>query len=267
MLKVLAATMCGLALLYAVGPNQQPAKHTGKSDNAPEPSITILDNSVRQQNQECPEKKAPESTGVRWGDVATWALAVIGGITAYAVFRQVKESAEATIAAKNAAEAAQLNAQAVINAERAWIIAELGLFGETVGVIEGEGYFQSEAPIKCTQVMNVKLTCKNEGKTPAWIDHVRAVLEIVDPNSVRVEPETSKWTHGPMPPIGSGQERSRSLELRCNGHAEDHEFLSISVLVEYRDIFDKKRETWLGYSVSGGQLVRQNGLPHRNRNT
>lgn len=73
--------------------------------------------------------------------------------------------------------------------------------------------------------MTTKLTCRNEGRSPAWIDSVRGYAEIVN-NAL------------------------------------------VYVVVEYRDIFENKRTTSLGYSVDvDGNIYRQEALPERIRNT
>jgi hypothetical protein len=62
---------------------------------------------------------------VEW---ANWSLVVVGGVTAYAVWVQARETTAATKAMRDslpiqdkAAGAAQQNAQALMNAERPWI--------------------------------------------------------------------------------------------------------------------------------------------------
>ena len=171
---------------------------------------------------------------------------------------------------KDQATAARLNAQALIDAERAWVMAELSAYGDSLRTLVGEGYETGHGLYQSISVENVKLTLRNQGKTPAWIENVRAQVDIVDSTSVRNEPVLRGGTQGSMEPLGAGEERSRSLELVCDGRREGDQFLSIYVVITYRDIFGRSHETTLGYSVtsiSNGQLLRQQALPHRNRNT
>jgi hypothetical protein len=166
-----------------------------------------------------------------------------------------------------AAKAALLNAQAVITAERAWVMADLSWYGESLRIVEETGTFGGGPTVETTEIENIKLTCKNQGKSPAWIDVVHGQIDIVDSTSVCIDPIMRNGNHGPMGPLGAGEEQSRSLELRCKGRIKPHEFLSVYVVIEYRDIFEKTHETHIGYSVSEISLGRQNGLPERNRNT
>lgn len=189
-----------------------------------------------------------------------WWLCILGFPTLFFVGYQ-------TVATAKAAKAALLNAQAVISAERAWVMAELNCYGDSFRIFEGTGTFWGGPMVETTEIQSIKLTCKNQGKSPAWIDQVYGQLDIVDSTSVSNDPILRRGHHGPMGPLGAGEAQSRSLELRCEGRRRSHEFLSIYVVIEYRDIFGKKHETHIGYSVSGNSLARQNGLPERNRNT
>jgi hypothetical protein len=181
---------------------------------------------------------------------------------------QVAEMKAQTSATQKAADAALTSAQAVINAERAWIMAELGDWGKPLQIVEGVGSFHGQAAVETTEIRSVKLTCKNRGKSPAWIDMVYAQVNIVDSTTDWVDPPKTVGNHGPMEPLGPGEEGFRSLELRCPGRRNGGEFLSIFVVIEYRDIFDVKRKTVLGYSVhQDGNIGRQSAIPNRNRNT
>ena len=53
-------------------------------------------------------------------------------------------------------------------------MAELGLYeGTSLPLAEGTTEIQALGSVETTMA-NVKLTCKNEGKSPAWIDSVYA---------------------------------------------------------------------------------------------
>ena len=115
-----------------------------------------------------------------------------------------------------------------------------------------------------------KLTCRNEGRSPAWIENIRGRIEIFSKFPISEAPKGSDLAFlGPMEPLGAGKERSRVLQFICSGHAKKGEHFSVYVLVEYRDIFGIRRETTLGYSVvpDGIGIYRQEALPERNRNT
>lgn len=158
------------------------------------------------------------------------------------------------------------------NSERAWIMAKLGWWHDDrqgLHVVLGAGSSAGEQTESTTAFL--KLTCKNDGRSPAWIDQVYGGMDIVSGVSWRkADPpgKTSLRNYGPMDPLGAGQEASISLEMSCAGHFTDDEALSVYVLVEYRDIFGISRETTIGYSIDrSGGVYQQRGLPQRNRNT
>jgi hypothetical protein len=172
--------------------------------------------------------------------------------------------------AQDQAAASQAAAQSVINAERAWVMAELGWYERSgLHIAEGTSQSRTEGRTETTSAM-LKLTCKNEGRSPAWIDNVYAHMEILSKVANLPEPRKrdNGRTFGPMGPLGAGKEHARVLDLTCPGHLTEGEFLSVYAIVEYRDIFDIKRETHLGYSIrSNAEIHRQDALPERNRNT
>lgn len=152
--------------------------------------------------------------------------------------------------------------------ERAWVLAELGWYKGGLHVAETSGYGVG-TPFSETTQANIKLTCRNDGRSPAWIDNVYGQIELRIPKNDPAPDRKSLTTCGPMEPLGPGQERSRVLQLQCPGHPSGNQFLSAYVIVEYRDIFGIKRETTLGYSFDskGEEIYRQYALPERNRNT
>jgi hypothetical protein len=221
------------------------------------PSVSFVNNETSYPNTGA--KQEPLS----WYKQPEWWLCIFGVPTLGFVAWQTRATA-------SAAKAALLNAQALINSERAWIMADLCSYGkdpEIFEIVEGTADYRGEGSVETTKVRLVKLTCKNQGRSPAWIDVVYGQVRIVNPTTVATDP-LKEGNHGPMEPIGPGGEDSRSLDLECRGTRRGGEFLSIYVVIEYRDIFDRKRETFLGYSVHpNGSFGRQFGIPKRNRNT
>ena len=156
----------------------------------------------------------------------------------------------------------------MVNAERAWVMGELGWY-ESLGLrIVTSTQTRNEDMVDTTTV-NVKLTCRNDGRSPAWIDQVYAQVEIFSTAATLGNKKKSECqTFGPMGPLGAGKEQSRVLELTCLGHRKDEKYLAVYAVLEYRDIFGIKRETVLGYSIdSDGEIYRQDALRERNRNT
>jgi hypothetical protein len=213
---------------------------------------------------------------------SNWALVLVGGAAAFAALktlraierqgvsmrRQTTILRNSVAVAQKGSDAALLNAQAVINAERAWITAELGWYEGTPNRVLLGAYKKFGKTQLDSVTANMKITYKNEGRTPAWIDNVYGRMDIVSAASETQEYGKSEFGQfGPVDPIGAGVEKSRSFCLNCEGRVEEGKFLSISVIVAYHDILGQKRETTLGYSLDlKGNLCRQDGLPWRNRN-
>jgi len=109
--------------------SQKQHRYNRKQSQSNSP-VTFIDNSSHiTQADQAKEKPPKAEVAIEW---ANWALVCVGLITFYAVWRQAKAANEATQAMRDsiplqqkAANAALLNAQAVMNAERAWVIAEL----------------------------------------------------------------------------------------------------------------------------------------------
>jgi hypothetical protein len=155
------------------------------------------------------------------------------------------------------------------NAERAWVMTDLEWpEGEKLRLVTGTSRQRDEPQVETTTVI-VKLLCRNDGRSPAWVDKIQGYCEIVEgrlgdlPSPIGHKAD-SFLTIGP---IGPGNHKWRTLHLVAPGHIKNNQLLSIFVLVEYRDIFEQKRVTTCGYTVSGAHLDRQDQFPDRNRNT
>ena len=179
---------------------------------------------------------------------------------------QLKVAQRQVDASLENANAAKLAAESVINAERAWVMARLSWY-DNVHVVTGASQIRDEPRVETTHV-KLKLTCRNEGRTPAWIDQVYGHLEILKGPAIGSKTKSDCQTSGPMGPLGAGKEQSRVLEATCSGHPKADEYLAVYAVIEYRDIVGLKRETVLGYSIDlHGEIYRQDALPERNRNT
>jgi hypothetical protein len=132
---------------------EQSDKSNQSSSQAQPPISVTVNNSLPSPNCESSKEKAEENMRVqRRFTFYTGLLVIAGFVTAAFIWWQAKKTAEATKAMqdslphqKSAADAALLNAQAVINAERSWI-----------GIVPmkfGAGQWRFEAT--------------NHGKTPA----------------------------------------------------------------------------------------------------
>lgn len=154
--------------------------------------------------------------------------------------------------------------------ERAWVMAELGWYPGGLHISIGSsvvGTKKSEST-----ALNIKLTCKNDGKSPAFIEHIYGRAHIVQNPSKQVSPEPPKISDldglGDFEPLGPGTERSRILQMWCEGQMGKDDAVSVYVVIVYRDIFGKKRTTNMGYTiVDAEQIYRQAAFPKRNMNT
>src|SRR5258708_9654452 len=210
----------------------------------------------------------PDVLPVWIGGLAALFASMAGLLTLRNLKEQARTGLLAADGAEKGAKAAFLSAQAVMNAERAWIFAELGWYEGTLLRVVNGAYTGEDGPV-FDITANLKLICKNEGRSPAWIDHVYARMDIVSAGSdIKDYDRKQCGNHRLIGPIGASGEDSRSLQLVCDGRFKEGDFLSIYVILEYHDIFETPRKTTRGYSLtSDGHLARQDGLPGRNRNT
>jgi hypothetical protein len=154
------------------------------------------------------------------------------------------------------------------SSERAWILAEFGWYEEgpaiSASTTEVGGLAVAASEIK------LKLICRNEGKSPAWIDGVRGRADIVAEVAASDDSERTDLTSfGALPALAAGMQQARILQFECPSQPKEGEFFSVYVTIDYRDIFGIKRKTTLGYSLdpSGEMIYRQDAYPQRNMNT
>jgi hypothetical protein len=167
MLKRLVIAAFGIAFLSAISPNGQAREQKEKGQSVPEPSITIVDNSIRQNDQSRPDPKSPEPhAGIKWGDAATWALVLIGGITAWAVWIQAKESANATKTMRDSIQGQERAVQTTINAERPWLSVQ---FKKSVGPSGGFIVHARNEGRNAARILDAPIAClvrKDVGDLP-----------------------------------------------------------------------------------------------------
>jgi hypothetical protein len=198
--------------------------------------------------------------------VAVWiegfALVGIFGFDIWVAGRDHEETVEQLKLAQDQIKISQ-------NAERAWVMTELEWpEHEKLRVVTGTSSRPGVDNVETTTVA-VKLLCRNDGRSPAWVDKIQGYCEIVE-GRLRDLPPPVGHKGVPFLPIGAiapGNHRWRILHLEAPGHLKNTQILSIFVLVEYRDIFEQKRVTTCGYTVSGSYLERQDQLAERNWNT
>ena len=132
------------------------------------------------------------------------------GITTWAIILTFIAIGEQTAQARNAAEAALLNAKAVIDAERAWIVASIeeefallpiGDGGMTEGRIIAENNRRGNKAFMANVKGEPKLfyiSCLNQGRTPARIISICATHRFIDrPENLPCPPDYSEPTRMP----------------------------------------------------------------------
>lgn len=202
-----------------------------------------------------------------WDKFAIWltfALVLIGAVTFGVVLYQAIQTKKATIAAKEAAEAARLNAEAFINSERSWIMVDLE-------PKPGGGEKIREILTSDTTFVPLRIACRNEGRSPAWITEKRVCLRFVvsippDPNL-----ESIDYRDPDLDAVSVGKPgRAWDVDVSCEGRhdsTEDTALLIVYGVVKYRDAFSDKHSTTFGYTLGvNGRLKRITENPKYNQN-
>jgi hypothetical protein len=148
--------------------------------------------------------------------------------------------------------------------ERAWITANLDWFEKGRLRIANNDSTETGESVAIT----LKLTCKNRGRSLARIENILGRMDLGS-KAIRGRPnESSLFQIGEMDAIQADSESFAGVHFTCEGKHTQGLSLFVYVLIKYRDIFGKDRETSLGYVVSDAQNVyRQTAIPERNTNT
>jgi len=238
----------------------------------------------------CSEKKSTQDDSPRWYQSPEWILIIIGGITALVIGWQSCET-------RKAATAALLNAQAVINAERAWIsVLPYNWSPEFFSKLEKDDP-TPEGPMGKWPISHLfQAQIKNVGRTPATIEGlaIRYIRTSTHPSKLPPEPdygELDTEEHVLIPNdemLGTGvltPDMGTLTKAQVRDIAEGNEFLFAYGIVKYRDVYKLPHETRFGYIyqtpesyfVMDGKKVnrisfdkaafRHGGPPAYNRNT
>lgn len=262
------------------------------SDDSQAKSVSVPAHAASPQPQsESQKRKWPSATDIFW---PTWGLVIVGGLGFWAAMRtlgvirqqtnhieqQVREmqatskqtdtliqqATKHADSAKNAAEAAFRNAQAVIDAQRAWILVDVERVPGMGGVFLGTTI---ERGIETEHTMlNVRVMCRNEGKTPAWITEKRAGLRIV--KSIPLEPDLEGLEIIQPEPeaLAAGRDTTKDVSLTFNQQRADDEVSLVYGMVKYRDIFQVERQTVFAYRLNlSDRLERLAGYSEYNKST
>lgn len=179
-----AAVALIVFVLPAIGQEHgKPADKKHANVQNPCNATTVVVNSpTSDQNQKQPEtqsSKRPPLWDIYWPSLGLVILGAVGTIIAICTLRDLKRQTNATRvsarAARDAASAARTNADAIINSERAWIVAEL----KPEAIKGGETPQQwlkvkDHAPLTVSEIVRGQhlfhsLFVTNIGRTPAHL--------------------------------------------------------------------------------------------------
>jgi hypothetical protein len=169
----------------------------------------------------------------------------IGVVTLILIYIQSKDTEkalhwakESAIAAKTSADAGLLNAKAIINAERAWITANVTWQTPAGHIIQN----QHES------ALYVRFTFENRGRTPAWL--TSRVYGCFIRDNVPEEPDfnTLQPTAG-LAVMVTGAQFIDDTMLADYGDASGAKFVIVYGALTYRDIFNETHSTVFGFRI------------------
>jgi hypothetical protein len=191
----------------------------------------------------------------------TWAAVVVGGAAALIyglTLRAIRKQTEASHKAANV----------LINSERAWIMVQVKpIPGISSGIFDGEQIMKDI--ISHSTSFSVRILCKNDGRTPAWITEKRACIDVVDSLPDKPNWETVDIIQSEPEPVPVGKKsKPKDQGLHCNKGRDFGKMMVVYGIVKYRDIFAADRSTSFGYEVRvDGALERLACYPEYNKNT
>jgi hypothetical protein len=261
-------TLLVVAVLFttSTAPHDAGKKNDGanltqsNSNNEPSPSVSFVNNETAYPNKEPTQTESPH-----WYASPEWWLFILGIPSLFVVGKQavlLSEHAEhlkelAGAAADNA-KAAKLSAQAVVNAERAWLVIGFVKTNNTdTGALSEFGF-----------------TCRNPGKTPATVKRIDMGYRVVkDPLDLPIPMKEEDLIPVKLPDRNFIVSTDGfTLDAKVNpeeilfdkkgtgGFIVDIEFAVFYGRIVYQDVFDSKepRETrWcFSYDIVNEAFVR-----------
>lgn len=261
-------------LLVTVNPPAKPNQPTSATNESTNSQAQAPAPTMRNET-----RTAETSVPSPWYKRPEWWLAIFGFPTLVFLILQ-------TLVARRAAEAALLSAQAVINAERAWLLVERGESKDRVGVplLSYPRSAAEQPPSSCTFWM------KNYGKTPAKVVAYRAELQIGEskdhPPDVASQVgydsfNSYMFPQGDSYPFECRLQRPLLSEEHTLLHAKSPtKYLWFCGFVRYRDVFETtqsgkskivEHETRFCYrhifNTNEGYEWQKAGPPERNKAT
>jgi hypothetical protein len=190
---------------------------------------------------------------------ATWALVVVGVVGTVAALLTLGTINDQT-------KAVRASTDALINSERAWIVVEVEPLAGLGGIHEGEELIHDI--ITRTTSYTVTITCRNDGKTTAWITEKRVCIDVVDSLPAMPNWESVDIIDTEPEPVSAKVSTSKEASLQCEKARDFGAMVVIYGLIRYRDFFAPERSTSFAYKVRiDGELERLAGYSKYNENT
>jgi hypothetical protein len=161
--------------------------------------------------------------------------------------------------ARQSADAASKSAEALVASERAWIFVDI----EWNGL---KGIMQEDTGDNFTAIW-INAYCRNEGRTPAWLDELRCKMEILPtlPDTRDFE-IAERQDEGPQPINAGGKSTVIPMALTSPGKRTINNSMIIYGMAKYRDMFGFDRTSKFGFMVLGiggaPRILRLSGRPY-----
>jgi hypothetical protein len=193
--------------------------------------------------------------------VLTLFYVIVSGRTLKQIGKQGNDTAKA-------ADAAQKSANALMNSERAWVMVDI----EWTPGYPTRMRAVTERDVRTA--LSVRLTCRNEGKTPAWITQKKACIQVVKElpaipdfssmDVIQTEPEPL----GVVRSLGKARDFALTGDGWQSGTEDDGTMTVIYGIITYRDAFSDSRTTTFGWRITLGNEFETLGFyPEYNKNT
>jgi hypothetical protein len=182
---------------------------------------------------------------------ATWSASLVGIGVLYIYWRTLT-------AIEVSADAANRSAEAVVNAERAWILANIEFVPGFGGLILTDG---TEGPHTW---VSIRFTFTNQGKTPAWVDERRARFVIIDhvPPTPDLEATELIKDGADFVPLAAPGILATDDSISAEGRDDSNDVVKVSLIygvVRYWDVYGNRRQTTFGYRITPDRKLRRLG--------
>jgi hypothetical protein len=190
----------------------------------------------------------------------TGVLAVVAILQWLAMRKQSQHMRDGLVATNKAADAAKESANALISAERAFLLTSLDWIpGYSSLSYDREGIGTTSA--------RVRLCCINAGRTPGQILEGKAGMMILDALPKALDFTNAKERLAAKGPIRVGDSKLWEVTVQCDGIADPTHFTVVFGVIPYLDIFGKQREATFGFEAQMSTLRQITEQPYSNNSS